>query len=101
MNTKLLTPTDLDASPVAPDFSGVFPTLIDAYRNRSYDAGYARGLGDARIALLESVQEFRRLQEGSTAEVRRLVEAFSDLVEQKIRSNAPALDCSCIDGLGI
>ena len=46
MNETLSELQELDVAGGEPDFRGVFPTLIDAYQNHSYEAGYTRGSAD-------------------------------------------------------
>lgn len=101
MNTTLIRIPDENTAPAAPDFSDLLPSLIGAYRNHSYEAGYARGRSDVRVAILESLQEFCRQRRDLPTEARRSIEEFFDFVEQRIQKDSTASDQSYVDGLGI
>jgi hypothetical protein len=81
--------------------TAALPSLVSAYHERGYEAGYARGINDALAAVLESTEDFARLQPGSAAETRRLLYAFSEFLEEQVRQSPSHSDHGFVDGLGI
>ena len=85
----------------APVQQQVLPSLVTAYQERGYDAGYARGVNDALAAVLEATEDFARLRPESVAETRRLLFAFSEFLEKQFRPTPSHLEHDFVDGLGI
>jgi hypothetical protein len=79
----------------------VLPNLVSAYQERGYEAGYARGVSDTLAAVLEATEDFVRLRPNSAAETRRLLHAFSEVLEQHVRQTPPPAHHEFVDGLGI
>jgi hypothetical protein len=84
-----------------PDHQNVLSPLVTAYHERGYEAGYSRGVNDSLAAILEAAEEFARLQPGSSAEIRQLLFAFSEFLEDQIGRTPPHSDNGFVDGLGI
>jgi hypothetical protein len=78
-----------------------FSGLVTAYQQRGYEAGYARGANDALASVLEATEEFARLQPESAAQTRRLLYAFSEFLENRVRQTPSQPANDFIDGLGI
>jgi len=79
----------------------LFSGLVTAYQERGYEAGYARGANDALASVLEAAEEFARLRPESAAQTRRLLFAFSEFLENRVRRTPPTTAPDFIDGLGI
>jgi hypothetical protein len=88
--------------PALNDRSGVWPAIVNVYQEHGFKAGYSRGVNDTLAAALESTEDFLRSRAGSDPHARRLLYAFSEFLEKRVRTNSPADDQpSFIDGLGI
>jgi len=82
--------------------TGVWPALVNVYHEQGYEAGYARGVSDVLAAVLESTEEFARLHSKTDPGARRLLYAFSEFLENRVRTRSPEDDHRLfIDGLGI
>src|ERR1700722_8587220 len=81
--------------------SEILPSLVSAYQERGFEAGYSRGVNDALAAVLEAAEEFARLRPESAAETRRVLYAFSEFLESRVRQTPPDEDFGFVDGLGI
>jgi hypothetical protein len=91
-----------DRNPIEiPDHQHVLPPLVSAYHERGYEAGYARGKNDVLAAVLETTDEFSRLEPESAAETRKLLYAFSKFLEEQIQRSPRDSDHGFVDGSGI
>ena len=81
--------------------SEILPSLVSAYQEHGFEAGYSRGVNDALAAVLEVAEEFARLRPESAAETRRVLYAFSEFLESRVRQTPPDEDFGFVDGLGI
>jgi hypothetical protein len=79
----------------------LFPSVIGAFQEHGYDAGYARGVNDTHIALLEAINEFSRLHRGSPGQTQELLYAFSEFLERTLLRSFPRSGSGFIDGAGI
>lgn len=79
----------------------VLPSAISAYERCGYEAGYARGVSDVLAAMIEAAAAFSRFQAGSAKDTFRLVNAFSEYLEQKIQHKSHTPDPASGDGSGI
>jgi hypothetical protein len=86
---------------VAPARQNVLPNLVNAYHERGYEAGYARGVNDALAAVLEATEDFARLRPEPAVETRRLLYAFSEFLEEQIHRTPHHAEHEFVDGLGI
>jgi hypothetical protein len=81
---------------------GVWPALVNMYQEQGYEAGYARGVSDVLAASLEAAEDFLRRQPRSDPDARRLLYAFTEFLETRVRTETPDADHRFfIDGLGI
>jgi hypothetical protein len=85
--------------PVA--FPDVLPSLLGVLKEHGYEAGYARGVSDMHLVLLEAVEEFAALQSGSAPATRKLLHAFSQFLERKLEGRLPMRKAGFVDGDGI
>jgi hypothetical protein len=81
--------------------TAALPSLVSAYHERGYEAGYVRGINDALASVLEATEDFARLQPGSAAETRQLLYTFSKFLEEQVRQSPLHSDDGFVDGLGI
>jgi hypothetical protein len=81
--------------------SEILPSLVSAYQERGFEAGYSRGVNDALAAVLEAAEEFARLRPESAAETRKVLYAFSEFLERHVRQAPPYVESEFVDGLGI
>jgi hypothetical protein len=81
------------------DESGVWPAIVNVYRDQGFDAGYARGINEVLAQFLEATEDFVDQRPESAAETRRLLHSFSEYLHHYVRRNRA--DHSFIDGLGI
>jgi hypothetical protein len=93
--------SDTETTDFPTEIPNVLPSLVGAFRDHGYEAGYARGVGDTHIALLEAVDEFSRQQSGSPARTRQLLYAFSEFLERKLDRKPARSETGFIDGAGI
>ena len=85
-----------------PPSGDVWPALVNVYQEQGYEADYARAVSDVLADALEATEEFIQSQAHSDAETRRLLYAFSEFLENRVRRKAPAEEHRLfIDGLGI
>jgi hypothetical protein len=81
--------------------SGVWPALANMYQEQGYEAGYARGANDTLAATLEATEDFLRLRARSDPSARRLLYAFSEFLESRVKTESHEDHRLFIDGLGI
>jgi hypothetical protein len=84
-----------------PDQRQVLPPLMNAYHEHGYEVGYARGRSDVLAAILEVTEDFARRDPASAAKTRRLLYAFSEVIEQRIHRGPRPSQSGFIDGSGI
>jgi hypothetical protein len=82
-------------------FQEVLPSLVGAYRERGFDAGYSRGVNDMLAAVLMATDAFSRQNPQTAAETRRLLFAFSKHLEGYIPRTSSQADHTFGDGSGI
>ncbi|MGA3067871.1 MAG: hypothetical protein ABSF29_13595 [Tepidisphaeraceae bacterium] len=100
MNSQTTTAEPVEAREL-PDGVNVFSTVVSAFQEQGFEAGYARGINDALAAVLEASDEFARMQPLSVAETRKLLYAFSRFLEERIRQSRHHRRHEFVDGLGI
>jgi hypothetical protein len=84
------------------DGNDIWPALVNVYQEQGYEAGYARGVNDVLAAVLEATEDFIRIRGESDPEARRLLYAFSEFLENRVRTDAPNENYRIfVDGLGI
>jgi hypothetical protein len=98
---EITSPDFLSDPPDSLDPPDLFSSVIDAYQEHSYEAGYARGINDAQLALLEAADEFSRQRSEAPNRTRQLLHAFSKFLEQKLDSHSRHTMQEFIDGSGI
>jgi len=79
----------------------IFSPLVNAYEERGYEAGYARGVSDALAFVLEATAEFSRLRRESAAETRKLLYEFSTFIEKQLQGASGRAEAGFSGGLGI
>ena len=84
-----------------PGDQAVLPSLVSAYHQRGYEAGYARGINDALAAVLEATEDFARLEPESAADTRRRLHVFSIFLEERLLRSPARADFGFVDGSGI
>jgi hypothetical protein len=85
----------------ASEGSGVWPALVNVYQKQGYESGYARGVNDVLATILETTEDFARLRPEAAAETRRLLHAFSEYLDRRIRTQPRDEENHFVDGLGI
>ena len=84
-----------------PALRSVLPSLVSAYCERGYDAGYARGVNDMLAQVLLAADRFARLRPESATDTRRLLYAFSEFLEDQVPRTPAYPDHFVAEGLGI
>jgi hypothetical protein len=85
----------------ASGFQEILPSLVGAYRERGFDAGYSRGVNDTLAAVLVATDTFSRQNPATAAETRRLLFAFSKFLEGHAPRTSSQADHTFGDGSGI
>ena len=77
----------------------LWSALTTVYQDRGFSAGYRRGVSDTVASALAATEDFLVLRGESPADTRRLLHAFIDYFESRVRTTTAQAEL--VDGLGI